>query len=315
MEATKTPNRTLFDKFKTLKTNTKVEGDCTFLETHSGHKRSEQLQILTELSKCLPLFSCRSFEDLVHFQHVKKNPVQRWFPYREGYSIQLVDTFIKDLKITGNIFDPFVGTGTTLLASRMNNLNSFGIDVNPVSVFIAKVENEQYNSQDIIRLEKEKEEFAKVEKSKEVFSTSFRLADKVFNEEILQALLQFKQYISYISHKKVKNIFFLAWLAIIERVSNIKKEGNGIKYKNRKRTRNGYITIEKMKWEEENLPTDKYNFVKVQIINLLSDILLDLKVNYGSCNNKPSIYQGSCLRFDDFFKDEFELTFKEIIKA
>ena len=54
--------------------------------------------------------------------------------------------------------------------------------------------------------------------------TIFDLADKVFNPDILQSLLQFKQHIKSIQHKKVKELFYVAWLSIIEDVSNIKKK-------------------------------------------------------------------------------------------
>ncbi len=309
MEIIKTKDRTFIEEFEEVNTATKAKWKYSFLKNYPDNSKEEQLKILTKLEQGLPLFSGKSFADQVHFQFAEKVPIQRWFPYREGYSIELVKKFIKELKINGNVFDPFVGSGTTLLASRMNGLNSFGIDVNPISVFIARVENERYKSKDIIRLEEEISELANLKKFEENSTTNFPLADKVFNKEILQALLQFKQYINSINHKKVKDIFFLTWLSVIESVSNIKKEGNGIKYKNRKRTRNGYINIEKEKWEEDNFPTDKHDYVKTKIINHLSTILFDLKLNYGSCNNKPSIYQGSCLDFDNFFQDELELTF------
>ena len=35
-----------------------------------------------------------------------------------------------------------------------------------------------------------------------------------------------KNEINKITNTKIKNLFFVAWLAIIEEVSNIKKEGN-----------------------------------------------------------------------------------------
>lgn len=309
MGIVETTNRIFSDGFKAVSISAEIKPNYTLFRTKFNSAQAEQIKILTKLGKDLPFFSGKSFEDKVHFQNAQQTPVQRWFPYREGYSIKLVDAFIKEFKIRGNIFDPFVGSGTTLLASRANDLNSFGIDVNPVSVFVARVENEQYTDEDIIQLEEEIGVFAKLKKSKEVFHTTFPLADKVFNYEILQALLQSKEHIKCINKEKVKSIFFLAWLSIIENVSNIKKEGNGIKYKNRKRTPNGYIIVERKKWEEENFPADKHDFVKSKLLHQLSNILSDLKLNYGRCNKRPNIYHGSCLEFDSFIEDEFELTF------
>lgn len=271
--------------------------------------QAEQLNIFRKLESSLLILNASSFGSQVHFQNAYQTPVQRWFPYREGYSTRLVNAFLKELQITGNVFDPFSGSGTTLLASRHNNLNSFGIDVNPISVLVAKAENEKYNFSEIQYLVSEIEKIKAVTKSKEVFQTSFDLAEKVFNSEILQSLLQFKFQIKKIQNDKIQNLLFVAWLSIIEEVSNIKKEGNGIKYKNRKRTPNGYINIDKVIWENQVFPEDKFNFVKSKLINRIEVILNDIENHYGACDRKPTIFQGSCIEFDKLFTDEIQFTF------
>ena len=170
------------------------------LEVEIKDTQAEQLKVFNELEIGLPMFNGSSFGNQVHFQNAYQTPVQRWFPYREGYSTSLVNAFIKELKITGNVFDPFSGSGTTLLASRINHLNSFGIDVNPISVLVAKVENEQYNNNDIELISLEIERIRSLAKSNRVFHTPFDLVDTVFNQEIIQSLLQFKDRI-----KQIKN--------------------------------------------------------------------------------------------------------------
>lgn len=309
MKTTELTYKTFFDEFEVVSIAAEPTLNYDLFETELKDIQVEQLKVFNQLENGLPLLNGSSFGNQVHFQYAYQMPVQRWFPYREGYSIKLVNAFIKELKINGNIFDPFSGSGTTLLASRMNDLNSFGMDVNPISILVAEVENEQYGIEDIFQIEEEFKKFNNLEKSEEIFQTPFDLAEKVFNHEILQSLLQFKQYIRSIHYEKSKNIFFIAWLSIIEDVSNIKKEGNGIKYKNRKRTSNGYINIEKEKWEKENFPADKYNFVKTKLLNHIEIILSDLKFNYGKCDRKPNIYKGSCLEFNKFFSNEIQLSF------
>lgn len=79
-------------------------------------------------------------------------PVQRWFGYREGYSVDLVKAFIRELNITRNILDPFSGSGTTLLAARNANLQSFGVEVNPLSVMVATCGNSLYDTNDMLDL-------------------------------------------------------------------------------------------------------------------------------------------------------------------
>ncbi len=130
-------------------------GMFPMFETSVSDIQKEQLKIFQSLENNSLFVNAASFSSQVHFQNAYQTPVQRWFPYREGYSTHLVNAFIKELNITGNVFDPFSGSGTTLLASRHNNLNSFGIDVNPISVLVATVKNEKYDNNDIEAFEKE----------------------------------------------------------------------------------------------------------------------------------------------------------------
>lgn len=301
--------KTYFDEFEVESLVSEPSINYNLFDAEIKNKQAAQLKVFNELETELPMFSGTSFGNQVHFQNAYQTPVQRWFPYREGYSTRLVNAFIKELKITGNVFDPFSGSGTTLLASRTNNLHSFGIDVNPISVLVAIVENEQYNYYEIEIFSLEIERIKSLSKSNQTPKTSFELANKVFNKNILESLLQLKKHIKEIENEKIKNLFFVAWLSIIEDVSNVKKEGNGIKYKNRKRTQTGYINIDKDVWEEQTFPDDKFSFVKTKLIKHLETILTDIKNNYGSCVKKPRIFKGSSLEFDKFFPDEIEFTF------
>jgi hypothetical protein len=298
-----------FNDFELSVVSEPIGDQILLFDNITSNVQTEQFEIFKKIEKNAPFINAGSFSNQVHFQNAYQTPVQRWFPYREGYSTRLVNAFIKELKITGNIFDPFSGSGTTLLASRHNNLNSFGIDVNPISVLVAKVENVNYSIIDIKILQNEIEKLKTVSRSKEFFQTSFDLADKIFNSEILQSLLQLKFHIKDIQNQKIQNLLFVAWLSIIEDVSNIKKEGNGIKYKNRKRTQSGYINIEKEVWEKLAFPEDKFNFVKTKLLKQLEIISLDIKFNYGPCEKQPLIFQGCCLEFDKFFPNEIQFTF------
>ena len=309
MPTTELAYKTYFDDFEVESIASEPIVKYGLFQEELKDSQGEQLKVFNELEIGLPMFNGSSFGNQVHFQNAYQTPIQRWFPYREGYSTRLVNSFIKELKITGNIFDPFSGSGTTLLASRTNNLNSFGVDVNPISVLVAKVENERYNKSEIENFSYAIEGIKVFAKSNETFQTSFELADKVFNREILQSLLQFKKHIKEIENEKTRNIFFVAWLSIIEDVSNIKKEGNGIKYKNRKRTPTGYINIDKDVWEKLTFPEDKFGFVKAKLLKHLEIILFDIENNYGNCEKKPTIFKGSCLEFDKFFSDEIQFTF------
>ncbi len=277
--------------------------------TEGNNLIEEQKLLIKQLEAQFTLKNGSSFGNQVHFQNAPKTPIQRWFPYREGYSTKLVEAFLKEWKIKGNVFDPFCGSGTTLLASRWNNVASFGVDVNPISVLVAEVENSFYTQKDLDFLQKIIDDLPKLQISNKTYQTNFTLSDKVFNTTILHALLQLKEYVESIDNYAIQKVLTISWLSIVEAVSNVKKEGNGIKYKNRKRTKTGYINIEQSIWENANFPKDKFRFVIQTFVEKLQIIWHDLTHHYGNIQKTPTIFQGDCLQFDTYFSDEIHFTF------
>ncbi|MGO4929515.1 hypothetical protein ACTQ5J_13085 [Fundicoccus sp. Sow4_F4] len=268
---------------------------------------NEGKEFLIELQKKYNVFEDDTYSSLVNFQKNSDIPFQRWYPYREGYSYELVDKLIKRFSISGNLLDPFMGSGSSILAGRYNNLKTFGIDVNPISVFVAKVENYTLEESEIHRALGYKNSFENLRRDKQTRYSTFLLAEKYFNSDILQALLQLKDEINLIKESKVRDLLFLSWLSVIELVSNVKKEGNGLKYKNRKRQKNTYTTIPIEEWEEANFPTDKFEFVKEKILVNLSMILEDLLL-YKIKAPEPTIILGSSIDKVTEIPAEIELT-------
>lgn len=71
---------------------------------------------------------------LVSFQDSKKLPVSRWFKYKEGYSAKLVEYCLAQTGVvSGSVFDPFAGSGTTLFAANRVGLESFGVELLPIA--------------------------------------------------------------------------------------------------------------------------------------------------------------------------------------
>jgi len=67
-------------------------------------------------------------------------PIHRWFRYSAGFSAQWVKEVVRDLAHSNSItlFDPFVGSGTTVLAGEECGIKSFGIEAHPFVVRVAK---------------------------------------------------------------------------------------------------------------------------------------------------------------------------------
>lgn len=69
-----------------------------------------------------------------------KIPIHRWFRYSAGFSARWVEEVVNTKKQDENLilFDPFVGSGTTLLASQQCGINSIGLDAHPFVHRIAR---------------------------------------------------------------------------------------------------------------------------------------------------------------------------------
>lgn len=66
-------------------------------------------------------------------------PVHEWYQFVLGYEAKLVgdllDTF--GVKPSDGVFDPFCGTGTTLVECQKRGLTASGLDANPVATFVS----------------------------------------------------------------------------------------------------------------------------------------------------------------------------------
>lgn len=67
--------------------------------------------------------------------------IDRIHPYPAKFPVDLAMNYISKYTNIGNtVYDPFVGSGTTLLASRALERNAYGTDVNHIAVLIAVAE-------------------------------------------------------------------------------------------------------------------------------------------------------------------------------
>jgi len=72
--------------------------------------------------------------------NIVNNPYHRWYEYLEDFPGDFVSKYSERYKIDKNyyLFDPFIGSGTTLISGKMLGLKGIGFDINPVMTFISK---------------------------------------------------------------------------------------------------------------------------------------------------------------------------------
>ncbi|HEX8564252.1 MAG TPA: DNA methyltransferase [Pyrinomonadaceae bacterium] len=74
------------------------------------------------------------------FRDSLRAPVHRWFTYPAGFSYQAVEEALRTygIKPGKTIYDPFAGTGTTLVVAKQRGVNSFGVEAHPFVQFVAR---------------------------------------------------------------------------------------------------------------------------------------------------------------------------------
>lgn len=168
------------------------------------------------------------------FEHSKKQPVYRWFWYKEGFSPEIVNFALLREKNISNILDPFCGVGTTLLAAKSAGIQSAGIDSSSLAVFVSRTKTDDYSEKEITRAERfAKEIFRNIGRSSlkwqfELFNPFTAFPKKNFN-----TLLFLREKIEE-EDEKVRNLLLLALLSILPRVGIFIKDGGVLKIKKRK---------------------------------------------------------------------------------
>ena len=80
---------------------------------------------------------------LYNFDDNLEQPRHRWYPFKEGFSNELVAEAIQQQngakKKKLRVFDPFSGSGTTPLTSALLGHEAVGIEINPFFTFAANV--------------------------------------------------------------------------------------------------------------------------------------------------------------------------------
>ena len=201
-------------------------------------------------------------------------PVHRWFRYREGFSPELIGA----LGLGRRILDPFCGAGSILVGAALRDRAAMGIDVNPLATFVARVKLSALGDRDIAAAHRFLAGCRSAVATAEPWPVpALRIATKVFEPAVLDTLLRMRTLIEERSATKGQRRFLLlAWVAILEAVGSYFKEGNGIKYRNRRRRPGGYVARPDGAWQRKRFGDDQAAFVvaafTAQLAMMLDDV-------------------------------------------
>jgi hypothetical protein len=193
--------------------------------------------LVRRLENEFPVIEDDSYKPLVNFSQSRTLPIHSWFDYKQGYSPELIQKLVADLGVSseGLILDPFNGVGTTLLAADSMGIRSVGFDVNPIAALASEVKNRRYSKRDLELLQDSLAQF-KGAKPNPIPVPKYKSLPRIYSDKELRDLLVIRSFVDARRTTWVKNFFLLAFVSIVEPVSNRIKDGNGIKIaKNKKR--------------------------------------------------------------------------------
>jgi SAM-dependent methyltransferase len=213
----------------------------------------------------------------VHWRGQSELPFHRWYRYREGFSPRLIEK----LDLVGDLLDPFCGCGSIMVGAAQHGQSAFGIDINPLAVFVAQTKLRRLDRRDIATVRRFRDDVAfTLPGTTPAPLPSLRIASKVFEPEILDTLLRLRALIAAVDRERARDLIFLAWLEILESVGSYFKEGNGIKYRNKKRLRTGYVRRKDGEWQLARFGPDQRAFVLTTFLRHL-DLMIDDAIARG----------------------------------
>jgi len=247
---------------------------------------------LEKLQDGLALFESPDLAPAVHWKPAANFPFHRWFRYREAFSPALFDQF----PTASRRLDPFCGCGTTLLTSAHSGVAAFGIDINPLATFVTRVKSEVYQKEDAVRLEELwRESVSAIESTDPAPMPGYPLLLKLFLPGNMDMLLRLRTFVDQVPPGRVHDLLFLAWISILERCSNAFKEGNGLKYRNKRRAPGRYLTVPDEEWIPRYFGDDPSGFVLRAWADQCAMMAEDIYQADYSHYAVPQVRTGSCL--------------------
>ncbi|MBN2203041.1 MAG: DNA adenine methylase [Candidatus Aenigmarchaeota archaeon] len=168
------------------------------------------------------------FKKLVTYIPNKIEPVHNWYYFKEGFSKQLVDTFIQRFGLNSKslVLEPFCGSGTTPLACKQHGIRSVGFEVSPFFAFVSKVKTRDYD------LEKLKRDIDiaiswKFERPESI--PNEKHIRKVFSKYTLQDAIFYKNKIMEIENNYSRDFLLLGLIDSAMKSSWTKKDGAVVK--------------------------------------------------------------------------------------
>lgn len=120
------------------------------------------------------------------------------------------------------ICDIFCGSGTALVESRLLGRNAYGIDLNPLAIFLAKAKTTPINPKTLTGEYYSLLDRVDKTKDKDIEKPEFNNLDFWFKPKVIVDLARIKKAILEIQNENIKNFFLVGFSEIVRQSSNTK---------------------------------------------------------------------------------------------
>lgn len=188
----------------------------------NGTAENDSINYLEELN-----IDITESKQAIQFSPNSKEPIHRWSPYVQGFSAKFVQKVFDKYKNEYKnpvILDPFSGSGTVPVQSKINGYKSYGIELNPLLHFVATTKMNSWgtNPEKILKVARH------LSVKKHFVSPDFLKSKKQFNPIVLKNLEKIKGGIDSFEpandeDKSIKDLMLMAFSAILIDCSNLKR--------------------------------------------------------------------------------------------
>ena len=268
---------------KKLTDQTRLKEKIIQLDKSLEQNFSDKLEVCKDLSRVL-----------VSFQGNKSRPSYRWYKYKEGFSASLIDYFLNENDLSsGNILDPFAGSGTTLFVASERGLQAEGIELLPICQQIIKkreILETKLTESNIFALQNfisQKVWETEVEKSN---LNELRITGGAYSAETKESIEKYTAAVKKEANENVREALEFALFCILESISYTRKDGQYLRWDNRSGKRDNV-----KKPFNKGVILDFSTAITAKIKEIIGDLQTNNLFKNENEIKKIKLYEGSSL--------------------
>ena len=181
------------------------------------------------------------------------------------------------------VFDPFSGSGTTLLEAKILGYDSVGTEIDPVAKKIIKVKTQDYSKKDLQDIDDDYKKIVTLiledKQNIPIFKPSINNLEHWFTKENLMILGKLKTMLDLVENKKSRSFLELVFLSIIKAVSQA-DDSSPKPYVSRKIIKKAPNALEKFKATFERYRKNLEEYAYLQLDNYSEIVSGDALVTY-----------------------------------